>query len=355
MRRTLAACVALIIAGLGIAAFAYSTEPTRTADVWLAIWLASWATAMGALTVLFLATLSNGEWIVPMRRVVEATAASLGASCIALVPVLALRHDLALDARAASAMIAPLLVGEWFLRASAAQDRERSSHALSLTRASALGLVVVFAATTVGAFDWIGSLHPRWMSNALGLELLAGGVASALGVTAIIVATRRLLGRLPEVSVEHLHTLARAVFVSVCAWMYLSFSPFLVVWMSDLPAAVSWYGPRVTGAWWGAALALVVLRFALPFVLLLVDPLRRLAPVVLAMALLLVLTEPLSLAWMILPSASPGRLSFRWTDLGVLVSCVSLCVAVALVRMRDTSSLPHGDPALARASAYRAR
>ncbi len=135
---------------------------------------------------------------------------------------------------------------------------------------------------------------------------------------------------------------------------YLSFAPFLVVWMGDLPAGVSWYGPRVTGAWWMLATTIVLARFVVPFLVLLTDPMRRQPIVVLLIAVLLVLTEPLVLAWLILPSSSPARVSLRWTDLGLLALVVSLTTIVSWARMARVP-LPAEDPTLARAASYRAR
>jgi hypothetical protein len=209
---------------------------------------------------------------------------------------------------------------------------------------------VVFASSTGVAFDAIGALHPRWVSNALGLELLSGGVVTALGVVAGLMAWP---GEPPSIDVEHLLTLARALFVASCAWMYLSFAPFLVVWMGDLPAGVSWYGPRVVGAWWWLAAVCVALRFVLPFAALLTDPLRRRRSVVWPTAVALIVTEPLTLAWLVLPSLSPDRAGSWWADLGTFVLAIAALALTADARTRNVAPVPSDE--LARITGYRAR
>jgi hypothetical protein len=68
----------------------------------------------------------------------------------------------------------------------------------------------------------------------------------------------------------------------VMMWAYLSFSQFMIIWSENLPEEIPWYLNRTRGGWQWIALALVLLQFTLPFLLLLSreakmnhDPYRR--------------------------------------------------------------------------------
>lgn len=344
MSRARALALAVAIVGALAGALAYRTDPARAVAGWLAVATAAWATGVGALATAMIAELSRARWFVAVERTYQAIVATLPVSTLAVVPALVLRGDPAIGARAILELGVPLVAGELALRISKAEARDGHARTDARRRIAGAGLPLIVLAVTFAAFDWIGALHGGWVSNALGLELFVGGVVSAAGLVALLVWVRRR--HASEVRPVHVHALATTTFVAICVWMYFVFAPFLVCWMGDRPPTVEWYGPRVIGPWMPLAAAIVVARFAVPFVLLLMKPIKQSAPALGLVGVALLATQPLELAWMAVPSVAPARPSPSWADLGALAFVVALALVVAEARTRDAAPLRAGDPRL---------
>jgi hypothetical protein len=365
MKAIVAALVlSALAAAIGAASFA--ADPVRVAHGWLAIAFAGWVTGVGSALVLMLATVSRAVWIVPLRRAFEAIAMTVPGSSLLLVPPLLARPGLhpaeplpgwlrtpGLELRAALCLVAAIVSIEVFLSASRAQDRHAESRVDTARAASAVGILVLGAATSLASFDWIGGLHADWVSSALGLQVLTGGVLSALGTATLLVLAMRARGWPDVVRAPHLHALGTALFVAACVWGYLQFAPFLVVWMGDRPVTVTFYGPRIFGAWTGVAVTLVLTRFALPFAALLGRRAKRHPWVLGGVATMLALSGPLELLWWVVPSARPFRFDLVLSDLAAAISVIALGVAIARIRLRGHPVLPEGDAARSAALAYR--
>ena len=72
-------------------------------------------------------------------------------------------------------------------------------------------------------------------------------------------------------------------------WAYLEFSQFLIIWGENLNQEIPWYIRRMQGLWGRVGLMLVVLNFALPFLLLAVSRHKAAKASLLAVALLVLL------------------------------------------------------------------
>ena len=66
-----------------------------------------------------------------------------------------------------------------------------------------------------------------------------------------------------------LHDLGNLLLAFVMLWAYMSFAQFLIIWVENLQHEIPWYLHRINGGWGVIAVALIVLQFALPFILLL--------------------------------------------------------------------------------------
>ena len=60
---------------------------------------------------------------------------------------------------------------------------------------------------------------------------------------------------------------------------YFAFSQFLIIWSGNLPSEITWYLRRLNGGWQWLALAIVILHFALPFLMLLSRDQKRAATI----------------------------------------------------------------------------
>ncbi len=72
-----------------------------------------------------------------------------------------------------------------------------------------------------------------------------------------------------------LHDLGNLLLAFVMLWAYMSFAQFLIIWVENLQHEIPWYLHRINGGWGVIAVALIVLQFALPFILLLSRVVKR--------------------------------------------------------------------------------
>jgi len=105
----------------------------------------------------------------------------------------------------------------------------------------------------------------------------------------------------------HFHELGKLLLALVMLWAYFAFSQFLIIWSGNLPEEISWYLPRMRGAWGVIAVAVIVLHFALPFLFLLSRSLKRNPHKLVLVAAMILLMRYVDLIWLVEPNFQGGR------------------------------------------------
>lgn len=290
--------------------------------------------SLGCLAVMMLHPLVGGEWGVLTRRLLHAGARTLPIMTLLSLPILLglsslypwagsdppamaestrtyLNRPFFLARAAfyfATWLTLACLVSRWSARLEATPD-PRLSHRLRLL--CAWGLVAYGLTVFFSSVDWMMSLEPGWPSTVYGMIVMAGQALSALaGVTALAGA----LGR-TSATPARMHDLGNLLLAFVMLWAYVSFSQYLVIWFGDLPRETPWYLVRSRGGWEGVAVALILLHFAVPFVLLLFRRIKR-SPVLLPIiAGGLVAVHALEVFWRVRPPAEPAGFALHGSDL----------------------------------------
>ncbi|MEO8431205.1 MAG: hypothetical protein ABI592_06810 [Acidobacteriota bacterium] len=369
-------CLIAGIAGLAACAFGAFSVPVQFYRSYLFACVFWSGLALGSLAVLMLRYVTGGAWGVPIRRPLEAATRTLPLVAVFFVPLLFGVKELYVWARPEEVARDPLLhhkaaylnfpfflgrglfyVAVWLLLAfflnrwSADEDRSGSP---ALTRRLQLlssgGLVAYGLTITFWSIDWLMSLEPRWFSTMYGVLLIAGQGLSAL---AFVIALTILLSRFEPLSgvlsPEHLHDLGKLLLAFVMFWAYVSFSQYLIIWSGNLPEEIPWYLRRLQGGWGWFGIALIVLHFALPFLLLLSADANRNSRLLANVAVLVVVMRAVDLFWLIRPVFSPGRFQVHWLDLAAFVGLGGVWLSVLLWQLLERPLLPRNDPEFAEA------
>jgi hypothetical protein len=301
----------LVAAGAGAVAFAVlaftpaaGAHPLTQAAVSYSVAFHFWfAVALGSQVVLMIQYLTGGAWGVLLRPVLEQASRTLWLVVLLFLPVAGalflnaaspypwarpleyvargealneLRDKLWLLnppfalARAAACFALLLLLG-YFLRAWSRGWRAGSAAAGErLTAVSGPGLVAYALAVTFLAIDWVMSLEPFWVSTMYppiyALGQMTTGFAFATAALVLLSRCPPLAGR---VTPKHFRDLGGLLLTFVLLWAYCSFSQFLLVWSGNLSDEAPYYLKRLRGGWEWIGLSLLVLHFAVPFLLLL--------------------------------------------------------------------------------------
>lgn len=300
--------------------------------------------SVGCLALLMLQHLTGGNWALVMRRILEAGTRTLPVMAVAILPILLGMRSLYVWARPdqTDAVILakhaylniPFFIVRiafyfacWFTLAhflnkwSREEDRAGSPALWTNMESLSGGGLVLFGLTmNFAAVDWVMSLEPRWYSTIYGLLLMVGMTLAAMAF--VIVMLVWLSDREPlssAVTLSYFQDLGSFLLMFVMLWAYLEFSQYLIIWGENLSSEIPWYLRRLQGGWGVVGLALVLLNFALPFVLLLFRHIKRRVKSLMIVALLILVMRLVDMCWMVLPAFADSQAAWRMIALVVLL------------------------------------
>ena len=335
------------------------------------------AIGVGSAAVLMLHHLVGGMWGHIVRRVLEAATLTLPWMALLFLPILLGMHDLyswsrpgvvsADPALAAKAIYlnVPFFVGRamfyfavWIaltvvlVRWSDAQDAAPPSTVEGeppLGRRfrflSAPGLALYGLTMTFAAVDWVMSLDPHWYSTVYGVLFIVGQGLSTLAFATL---ATTLLRRHPPLDTTvdpgHLNDLGNLMLAFVMLWAYIAYSQLLIIWSGNLAEEIPWYGLRLGGGRQGIALALVILHFGLPFLLLLHRPIKRNPRAMAAIAALILAMRVVDLHWIVAPAAPERGAIFYGFEAAAMLAIGGVWVTVFATALRRRPLLPRHRP-----------
>jgi hypothetical protein len=326
---------------------------------------------LGSLALGMVHQLSGGAWGVVIRRPIGAASRVLPVMTLLFLPVVfgmgqlyewthadIVAHDELLQhkhvylntpfflVRAAIYFavwnVLSFLLNKWSLEQDRSGDPQLSRR---MQRLSGVGLVAYGLCVTFASFDWLMSLEPHWFSTIYGVLIMGGQGLSAI---AFQIALLAWLGRRPPlrdvVVPAHLHDLGNLMLAFVMLWAYFSFSQYLIIWSGNLPEEIAWYLHRLQTGWRVVALALVVVHFVVPFVLLLSRRIKRVAATVAKVAGIILLARVIDLFWLIAPEFHTTGIAISWMDLTLPVSLSLIWLGCFFWQLRGRAILPLHDP-----------
>jgi hypothetical protein len=364
---------------VGIAGLLLGASPEQFFRSYLVGFMACLGIALGSLAITMIHHMTGGGWGMVSRRPLEAAAGTLPLLALYFVPIAlfglkplylwarpeAVAGDAILQMKAPYLNI-PFFLGRaafyfvvWNLLAltlgrwSREQD-EAAPRAVGAERKfrilSASGLLLYALTITFASIDWVMSLDPHWYSTIFGILFMGGQGLSALAFVIIVLASVRNLPPLAGVLKPlHFHDLGKLMFAFTMLWAYFSFSQFLIIWSGNLPEEIPWYLERMRGVWGFVAIALVLVQFAAPFLLLLSRDLKRNPHLLRNVALVVLAMRFVDLLWLIKPGV--GGLTLHWMDLALPAGLFGLWLFVFVARLRKRPALPVHDPYFAEAMA----
>jgi len=326
--------------------------------------------SVGSLALLMLQHLTGGGWGLVIRRVLEASTRTLPLVLILFVPIVLGAHwtyrwtdheemasrvltekakylNLPFFTVRAAIYFAIWLALAFFLnRWSLLQDRTADrQYTKRMRMLSGPGMVLFVFTVTFASIDWFMSLDPEWSSTIYGFLFVAAWSLSALAFTIAVMAALSKYEPMNNVVAQlHFHDLGKLLLALVMLWSYFAFSQFLIIWSGNLPEEISWYLPRIHGAWGAIALAVIVLHFAFPFLFLLSRSFKRHAGKLVIVAVLVLLMRLIDLFWMIAPNFNAGQFHVSWMDLVAPIGIGGLWLSFFARALTKRPLIPINDP-----------
>jgi hypothetical protein len=245
----------------------------------------------------------------------------------------------------------------WLLtKWSAAQDRgEASLDAAGMVRfrtLSAPGLLFLVLTITFAVTDWVMSLDPHWYSTIFGLMFVSGFGLSAFALTIAVLAAIGPVGALAgRLTPRHFHDLGKLLLAFTMLWAYLNFSQFLIIWSGNLPEEIPWYVERMRGGWGVIALSLVIGHFALPFLLLLSEDLKK-STWLPRVAIFILVMRLVDTIFLVGPTFAHEGFPIHWMDVVIPAGLLGIWLFLFARHLRSLPLMPINDPYLKEAFAH---
>lgn len=364
----------LILTGIVIVGISYAINPMRTSFNNIIALMFMTGISVGALILVALEYLSGAVWSTPTRRVSEFLAASIPFVLILGIPLLfnlhglfhwthtdVVKNDHLLQSKTPYLntgffvlryfLIFAILFFFYFLfiRNSRKQDETRNQ---GLTKRNVKLSAVFMPLAAIGisflAIDWMMSLEPHWYSTIFGIYYLTATLLAGLAATTYAVVSLNEKGYLHSaIGADHYYSFGALLFGITNFWAYIAFSQFLLIWYANIPEETTWFMMRWTGGWKYVTIAMIIIRFAIPYFGLLTAPSKTDPKRLKIVSIIILLAHLFDMYWLIMPTYSDSAV-FGFFEIGFPVLILGLLIVVFAFQARKHNIIPIGDPKLQR-------
>lgn len=328
--------------------------------------------ALGSLFFVLMHHLTGSRWGITLRRVAEASSATLPVFALLFVPLaigaghvwewadpaIAAHDELIQEkaaylnlpffyVRAALYFAVWIALSQFFWRKSIEQDAGADVMG-SVKAVSAPGMLLFGLSLSFAAFDWLMSLDPHWYSTIFGVYYFAGGAQGMFATVILVTLMLQRSGMLRNaVTVEHFHDLGKFAFGFTVFFAYIAFSQYLLIWYANIPEETEWYLHR-WGPWAGLSIALIFFTFVFPLLTLMSRQAKRTMSILATGAVLILVGRLVDMYWLVMPAFDheghgPG---LSWMYFTSLVGVGGVYLGVFFLLLGRHALIPLGDPLL---------
>jgi hypothetical protein len=358
-------------AGLLLSAAGGAFNPTQFFQSYLMAYMFCLGATLGCLALGMVHQLSGGAWGVVLRRPIGAATRVLPIMTALFLPiVLGMGHLYSwthADVVAQDEILqhkhlylntpfflvrAAIYFAVWngisyFLNAWSLEQDQTGNTRLSrrMQQLSAAGLLGYGLTITFASFDWLMSIDPHWFSTIYGVLIIGGQGLTAIALLVVVIAWLSRREPLDALIVPaHFHDAGNLMLAFVMLWAYFSFSQYLIIWSADLPHEIAWYQDRLQTGWRTVGVLLVVVHFAVPFLVLLSRRIKRTGAALEKVAMGILAVRLIDLFWLIAPEFHTHGLSISWLDIVLPVSLSAFWLGCFVWQLRGRAILPVFDP-----------
>lgn len=237
--------------------------------------------------------------------------------------------------------------GFLFYKKSVAQDADGAiKRSRSMAKWSAGFLIVFGLSYTVHSFDLSMSMEPHWFSTLYGVYMFSGMVLTSFAVMVLWISFLKSKGYYgTSLNENHFHDLGKYIFGFTIFWAYMAVSQYLLIWFANIPEETFYFKTRTEGAWWYVTIGLVMLRFVLPFFLLLKREVKRNYRYMSGVAIILILGQVVDTYIHAYPTLDSGHfIALNLPELGTLLLTAGSFILIVGKALERASLIPEKDP-----------
>lgn len=217
-----------------------------------------------------------------------------------------------------------------------------------------IGYIAFFAMSfSFFAVDFLMSLEPHWFSTIFGVYLF-GGSSQTFFALMILVTISLIKGGYYNgmVNENHIHDMAKYMLGFTVFWAYIAFSQFMLIWYANLPEETIFFVHRMEGSWAVMSIALLLLKFVIPFLALLPRWAKRDLNYIRIICVLILITQFLDLHWLIYPNFDDQVVQLGVFDVLVFLGFLGVFGLTFTRYLNKNSLIPMNDPYLEESAAH---
>jgi hypothetical protein len=367
----------LLVVGVFLGIIAFFVDHTRASFNYLISYSFLISIGLGAFFLVTLEYVTDAIWSVPIRRITEFLAAIIPFLAIFVIPILFNMHEIfhwthedvvaqdhILQGKSSYLNIPFFtirtfaLIAIWSLfyfviiRNSSRQDVSGDQKLTKInSKLSAIFIPIFAISISITAVDFLMSIEPHWFSTIFGVYYFSGTVIASLAAVTLATVLLKEKGYLPaKFTNDHLYSLGALMFVFVNFWAYIAFSQYLLIWYADLPEETFWFLQRWEGSWATFSILLIIIKFLVPYIILLSQPAKMDPKRLKIAAVWLLFAHLFDLFWLVMPGM-PGMENgyvFSWIDLVFPIATVGFIIFLFSVKAKKQNLIPIGDPKIKR-------
>ena len=361
------AFVALALCGAGAA-----IDPRQFSYSWLFAFAFFFTLCAGCFFWTIVHYAVDAEWTVVVRRQLENIAVLVGILALFFIPIFLLRHYLYdwmnippgkeenLDSkrlylnltffvvRAVVFLGFFIIASQLLKRFSVRQDKDGNPRfTIWLRKVSFASLPLFALCLTFGAYDWLLGLQYRWFSTMFGVYIFAGAAGSSMSLLVLVITALRKAGYLKNVvTKEHYYIMGKWMFAFCVFWAYIGFGQYMLIWYANMPEETNYFLVRNTESWWYLSMLLVFGRFFGPFVILLLQSVKKHPNQLCYVAAWILFMQLIDMYLVVLPVLHGTGVHVSLWDFVALIAMGSTLAFVYLRIVGKTSLFPVRDPRL---------
>lgn len=362
---------ALVVLGVVSFVLMLQSSPVRAWANFLTNYYFWGAIGLSGVFIVALQYITASKWSIPIRRIAESFVVFIPVMAVLFVVLLfgahhlyewthheAVLHDALLSAKQSylnlpfftirqfALLLLAGVCGFFLLRHSLKQDESRDPRFSKRNSYISAPFILFFGwLFSFASFDLMMSLSPHWFSTIFGIYCWVILFLAGLSTLTIFTIVLRKLGYLQLfINERHLFDLGKLLFAFVIFWAYIGFSQFMLIWYANLPEETFFYMDRLHGGWKYLSVALGVIKFIIPFFMLISQAAKKKENFLLFIAVWLLIVQWIDVYWLVFPTFFKEAPAFGWTEIAMFLSFGSLFLLSVLKLLSRIPVVAKGDP-----------
>ncbi|MFA5668072.1 MAG: hypothetical protein WC967_02435 [Balneolaceae bacterium] len=215
-----------------------------------------------------------------------------------------------------------------------------------MRKISAPGILLFSLSVAFASFDWMMSLDPHWFSTMFGVYFFSIIFQALFPVLIIIILMLHRRGLLTNtIRSVHIYDLGAWFFAFTIFYAYIAFSQFMLIYYANIPEETLWFYNRLDGGYQYILYGTLILRFMLPFFLLLNRESKKNTNLLLISSIVVLFIHYFEIYLIAMPALSK-ELNLSWIDLATFLGLGGVFFGLFFNKFKKESMVPKNDPTM---------